>query len=77
MDVLPRGTAWLDTGTFNDLADAASFIRTVEDRQGLKIGVPEEVAWRKGFVTDEELRQMAEPLRKSGYGDYLLSILDH
>ena len=77
VDVLPRGTAWLDTGTFNDLADAASFIRTVEDRQGLKIGVPEEVAWRKGFVTDEELRQMAEPLRKSGYGDYLLSILDH
>ena len=77
VEVLPRGTAWLDTGTFNDLADAASFIRTVEDRQGLKIGAPEEVAWRKGFVTDDQLRSMAEPLLKSGYGRYLISLLDH
>ena len=77
VEVLPRGTAWLDTGTFNDLADAASFIRTVEDRQGLKIGAPEEVAWRKGFVTDDQLRSMAEPLLKSGYGRYLMSLLDH
>ena len=77
VEVLPRGTAWLDTGTFDDLADAASFIRTVEDRQGLKIGAPEEVAWRKGFVTDDQLRSMAEPLLKSGYGRYLISLLDH
>ena len=77
VEVLPRGTAWLDTGTFDDLADAASFIRTVEDRQGLKIGAPEEVAWRKGFVTDDQLRAMAEPLLKSGYGRYLMSLLDH
>lgn len=77
VEVLPRGTAWLDTGTFDDLADAASFIRTVEDRQGLKIGAPEEVAWRKGFVTDDQLRTMAEPLLKSGYGRYLISLLDH
>ena len=76
VDVLPRGTAWLDTGTFDSLNDASNFIRTVENRQGLKIGSPEEVAWRLGFLSDDELRKRAEPLVKSGYGDYLLSLLE-
>jgi glucose-1-phosphate thymidylyltransferase len=76
VEVLPRGTAWLDTGTFDSLADATSFVRTVEARQGLKIGAPEEVAWRMGFLSDDELREKAEPLVKSGYGRYLLGLLD-
>jgi glucose-1-phosphate thymidylyltransferase len=75
VEVLERGTAWLDTGTFDSLADAANFIRTVEARQGLRIGCPEEIAWRHGWLTDEELRERAEPLRKSGYGEYLVSLL--
>ena len=76
VEVLPRGTAWLDTGTVDAMLDAGSYVRAVEQRQGLKIGAPEEVAWRRGFLTDDELRARAEPLVKSGYGSYLLELLD-
>ncbi|MFW0108298.1 glucose-1-phosphate thymidylyltransferase RfbA [Rothia sp. P7181] len=75
VEVLPRGTAWLDTGTFDSLADATSFIRTVQARQGLSIGCPEEIAWRMGYLSDEQLAQRAQPLVKSGYGQYLLNLL--
>jgi glucose-1-phosphate thymidylyltransferase len=75
VEVLERGFAWLDTGTFDSLNDAANFISTVERRQGLKIGCPEEVAWRQGFLTDDELRERGEALVKSGYGEYLLQLL--
>jgi glucose-1-phosphate thymidylyltransferase len=76
VEVLPRGTAWLDTGTFDQMTDAAEYVRTMERRTGLKIGVPEEIAWRQGFLTDDELRERAEKLMKSGYGGYLLDLLD-
>lgn len=76
VEVLPRGTAWLDTGTFDSLADASAYVRTVEARQGLKVGSPEEVAWRMGFIDDDGLRRRAEPLVKSGYGQYLLNLID-
>ena len=74
--VLDRGTAWLDTGTFDSLMQAAEFVRVIEERQGLRIGSPEEIAWREGFISDAELRALAEPLVRSGYGTYLLSLLD-
>jgi len=75
VEVLPRGTAWLDTGTFDHMTDAAEYVRTMERRTGMRIGVPEEVAWREGFLSDNDLRERAEPLAKSGYGAYLLDIL--
>lgn len=75
VEVLPRGTAWLDTGTFDSLADATSFIRTVQARQGLSIGSPEEIGWRMGWIDDARLEELAQPLVKSGYGAYLLSLL--
>ncbi len=76
VEVLPRGTAWLDTGTFDQMLDAGEYVRTIERRTGLKIGVPEEVAWRQDFLSDDELRERAEKLTKSGYGTYLLDILN-
>ena len=76
VDVLARGTAWLDTGTFDSLADAGDYIRTLERRQGLKVSVPEEVAWRMGFIDDAQLARRAESLLKSGYGAYLLQLLE-
>jgi len=74
---LARGTAWLDTGTHDSLLEAAHFVQTLEKRQGLKIGCPEEVAWRLGWIDDAALERLAAPLKKSGYGDYLLSLLEH
>ncbi|MEJ3750424.1 glucose-1-phosphate thymidylyltransferase RfbA [Actinomycetes bacterium KLBMP 9797] len=74
--VLDRGTAWLDTGTFASLMQASEFVRVIEERQGFKIGCVEEVAWRAGFLDDEALRALAGPLTKSGYGQYLLSLLE-
>jgi glucose-1-phosphate thymidylyltransferase len=74
--VLDRGTAWLDTGTFDSLMQAAEFVRVIEQRQGLRIGSPEEIAWREGFISDADLRALAQPLVKSGYGEYLLGLID-
>lgn len=76
VEVLPRGTAWLDTGTFDQMSDAGDYVRTMERRTGLRIGVPEEVAWRQGFLNDDELRERAQKLVKSGYGTYLLDTLE-
>jgi glucose-1-phosphate thymidylyltransferase len=75
VEVLPRGTAWLDTGTFDQMMDAGEYVRTMERRTGMRIGVPEEVAWRQGFLTDTELEERASRLVKSGYGAYLLDML--
>ena len=74
--VLDRGTAWLDTGTFTSMVQAAEFVRVIEERQGLKIGCVEEAAWRAGFISDAQVRELAGPLTKSGYGTYLLRLLD-
>jgi glucose-1-phosphate thymidylyltransferase len=76
VEVLPRGTAWLDTGTFDQMTDAAEYVRTMERRTGMKIGAPEEVAWRRGLIDDAQLRTRAEALVKSGYGAYLLELLE-
>lgn len=75
--ILSRGTAWLDTGTFNSLMQAGQFVQVIEERQGLKVGCIEEIAWRQGFISDKQLKGLAEPLKKSGYGEYLLGLLKH
>lgn len=75
VSILPRGTAWLDTGTFDSLNDAGNFVRTIQARQGLQVGCPEESAWRSGFLSDDELRARGEALAKSGYGAYLLGLV--
>jgi glucose-1-phosphate thymidylyltransferase len=74
--ILDRGTAWLDTGTFASLMQAGNFVQVIEERQGLKIGCIEEVAYREKYISAEELRAIARPLTKSGYGRYLMSILE-
>jgi glucose-1-phosphate thymidylyltransferase len=74
--VLDRGTVWLDTGTFQSMVQASEYVRVIEERQGLKIGCVEEAAWRSGFISDDEVRELARPLLKSGYGHYLLRLLD-
>lgn len=76
VEIMGRGYAWLDTGTHGSLLDAATYVRITEERQGLKICCPEEIAWRQGFIDDAELERIASPLRKSGYGEYLISLLN-
>lgn len=77
VEIMGRGFAWLDTGTHASLLDAATYVRITEERQGLKIACPEEIAWRQGFIDDTELARIAQPLRKSGYGEYLLGLLEN
>jgi len=75
VQIMQRGYAWLDTGTHESLLEAGQFIATLENRQGLKIACPEEIAWRSGFIDDAQLEKLAEPLKKNGYGKYLLHVL--
>lgn len=75
VDLLPRGTAWLDTGTFDSLNDASNYVRTIQARQGLRVGCPEEAAWRRGFLSDDQLAERAARYAKSGYGEYLQRLL--
>ena len=75
LELMSRGTAWFDTGTQDSLHDAASFVQAIEKRQGLKIASPEELAWRLGYITDEDIERLAQPLGKSGYGEYLRALL--
>ena len=77
VEVMGRGMAWLDTGTHDSLLEASSFIQTLEKRQGLKVACPEEIAWRNGWITDDQLSQLAQPLLKNGYGQYLIDLLKH
>ncbi|MEP2234637.1 MAG: glucose-1-phosphate thymidylyltransferase RfbA [Alteripontixanthobacter sp.] len=77
VEIMGRGYAWLDTGTHGSLLDAGSYVRITEERQGLKICCPEEIAWRQGFIGDEQLLRIAEPLKKSGYGEYLAALINH
>lgn len=74
--ILDRGTAWLDTGTFDSLMQASQFVQVIENRQGLKVGCIEEIAWRKKFISDTQLKELAQPLLKSGYGNYLMQLLE-
>lgn len=76
VELLGRGAAWLDTGTYDNLLSASQFVQTIEKRQGLKIACPEEIAYRMGYISEAELRSLAEPLRKSGYGAYLFSVIE-
>ena len=75
VELMGRGMAWLDTGTCDSLHEASSYIRTLERRQGLKVGCPEEVAWRQGWISAQQLEQLALPLQKSGYGSYLMELI--
>ena len=75
VQVLGRGTVWLDTGTFSSLMQANQYVQVIEERQGRKVGCIEEAAYRMGFISENELLQLAEPLRKSGYGDYLVNLI--
>lgn len=77
VSILPRGTVWLDTGNFDAMAEATDYVRAVQKREGLKICAPEEIAWRLGYITDQQLSELGVSLRKSGYGDYLLSLLEN